>query len=71
MLNNATETTMDIAWTLPASSNILVVMRKNVAVSDLPVSGIEYTPSALFGEGDQFADGSFVVYAGNGSGFRD
>ncbi len=66
-LNGKTETTLDIAWNMPASTNVLVVLRKKGAVTDLPVAGVAYTAGALFGQGDAFPDGSSVVYAGNGS----
>ncbi|MCA1745916.1 MAG: T9SS type A sorting domain-containing protein, partial [Bacteroidales bacterium] len=67
VLNNFTETTMAISWSMPVSTNVLVLMRKNEAVSDLPVGGVTYTANAQFGEGDQFPDGSSVVYAGHGN----
>ncbi|GAO28439.1 M6 family metalloprotease domain-containing protein [Geofilum rubicundum] len=70
VLNSATETTMNISWSMPVGTNVLVLMRKNDAVSDLPEAGLEYTANAVFGQGDSFSDGSFVVYAGNGSGME-
>jgi hypothetical protein len=68
VLNDSTETTMNVSWTMPAGSNVLVVMRKSAVVSDLPDPGFTYTANAQFGQGDQLPDGSFVVYAGSGSG---
>lgn len=67
-LNNFTETSMDVSWDMPASTNVLVVMRKDGIVTDLPDGGVSYTAGAVFGQGDVFPDGSSVVYAGNGNG---
>lgn len=51
-----------IQWTGGDGARRIVVARKNAAVTALPVDGVNYTASNLFGNGTEIAPGQFVIY---------
>ena len=59
-----------IVWTSGNGARRVVVMRQGTAVTALPVNGVDYNPSPIFGSGDAISAGQFVVYD-NTSSFVD
>lgn len=59
-----------ILWTIGNGARRIVVVRQGAAVTALPVNGVDYNPSAVFGSGDAILPGQFVVYD-NTSSFVD
>lgn len=55
------------AWTNGDGARRVVVVRKNTAVTALPVDGQVYTANSNFGQGDAVAADQYVVYDGNNS----
>lgn len=56
---------LTLGWSQTDGDGVLVVARKNGKVLDLPVSGVTYAASSVFGSGDAFGSDAYVVYAGN------
>lgn len=50
-----------IQWTGGDGARRIVLARKNAAVTALPVDGVTYTASNVFGNGTEIAPGQFVV----------
>lgn len=65
--SDITLTGMTLSWTQTDGDGVLVVARKDGKVLDVPENGTTYTASAVFGEGDAFGSGAYVVYSGNGN----
>lgn len=60
--SNVTNNSMTIGWSFGASSSReLVVMRAGSPVNALPQDGFGYTPSTVFGSGDQIGTGNYVM----------
>lgn len=51
-----------VQWTGGDGARRIVVARKNAAVTALPVDGVSYTASNVFGNGTEIAPGQFVIY---------
>ncbi len=63
-----TKDSVRVKWTKGDGQNRLVVMKKDITISALPVQGKLYSASLVYGSGDSLADGSRVVsYANNDS----
>jgi hypothetical protein len=52
-------------WTNGNGLKRMIIMKKNTAVTALPVDGIAYTADPVFGNGTAIAPGEYVVYDGN------
>ena len=50
-----------VQWTGGDGGRRIVIARKNAAVTAMPVDGITYTASNIFGNGTEIAPGQFVV----------
>jgi len=53
-----------VNWTSGNGQRRIVIARAGSPVTATPVNGVDYTPSATFGSGDQPAPGQYVVYDG-------
>ncbi|MGQ1946880.1 M6 family metalloprotease domain-containing protein [Geofilum sp. OHC36d9] len=62
-----TETTIQLAWSLPTDESVLIVARKGNKTLELPKVGVGYDANAEFGTGAALGDDEYVVYAGNGT----
>lgn len=65
-----TKDSVRVKWTKGDGQNRLVIMKKDVTISALPVQGRLYAASLTFGSGDSLADGSRVVSYGNNDSIR-
>ena len=61
--SEVSDTFLEMQWNNGNGSSRLIVVKANEAVTGLPVDGISYNASPVFGSGDEF-DGGFVVYNG-------
>lgn len=52
-------------WTNGNGLKRIIIMKKNTAVTALPVDGAAYTADPVFGSGTAIAPGEYVVYDGN------
>jgi len=59
--------TLEFSWTSGNGEKRIVIMQKELAINTQPNLGKTYTANSVFGLGDSIAQGSYVVYAGNGN----
>ena len=64
--SGVTDTTMQVGWELGSGDGVLVLVRENFPVDEIPEDGIEYRANA-FGSGSELGTGNFVVYNGTGN----
>lgn len=53
---------INVNWTSGNGGKRIVIARKGAAVSFVPVNGVNYGASAVFGAGNEVAPGEFVVF---------
>ncbi len=60
---------VSFSWTPGNGSRRMAIVRKDLAVTAMPVNGQGYTANSIFGNGTEISSGQFVAYDGTGSSF--
>ncbi|MBI9067696.1 MAG: PKD domain-containing protein [Salinivirgaceae bacterium] len=58
---------MTVNWTRGNGDRVVVLAHEGSIVNTNPGTGVSYTDNAVFGSGDQIAEGNYVVYDGTGT----
>ena len=65
--SNVSTNGFDINFTAGDGSGRIVIMKAGSIVNDIPVDGINYNSSPVFGSGQSTEPGEYVVYSGTGT----
>ncbi|MEO0732236.1 MAG: T9SS type A sorting domain-containing protein, partial [Bacteroidota bacterium] len=65
--SNLQDESLTLSWTNGSGDRRLVVAKEESLIADFPRDGNDYSASAIFGEGADLGDGTFVVYDGTGN----
>src|SRR4051812_23437107 len=58
---------LSFGWTNGNGAKRIVIARKDNPVTAMPVNGVDYFGSSIFGSGNELSTGQFVIYNGSGS----
>ncbi|MBZ4677110.1 MAG: peptidase [Anaerophaga sp.] len=64
---NITKTSMDLSWGRGNGDALLILARKDQAITEIPENGVSYTADSNFGSGDALPNNTYVVYNGTGT----